>query len=26
MDNNTMVEDIVSEASGLLVYKRKLTN
>jgi hypothetical protein len=26
MDNNTMVEDVVSEASGLLVYKRKLTN
>jgi hypothetical protein len=26
MDNNTMVEDVVSENAGLLVYKRKLTN
>lgn len=26
MDNNTMVEDVVSDAPDLLVYKRKLTN
>jgi hypothetical protein len=26
VDNNTLVEDIVSDAPGILIYKRKLTN
>jgi len=26
VDNDTMVEDVVSEYSGLLIYKRKTTN
>ena len=26
MDDNTLVEDVVSEASGILIYKRKKIN